>query len=337
MFCAPTIRPLRRSLLLVVSIGLAAIGLVFPTSSRASSGSCTVSSKLVPSCGAWWGVHTHTQSLAALTGLESKVGRRFDVAYYFHTVTSRLPTPDETTAVRQGRILHVVDSPAGRSWRSVAAGSSDASLRAQAAGLKALGVPVFYSFDHEMDSKKAYNVRGSAADYVAAYRHVHDVFAAAGAANVVWVWIVTGYSGNAPKWPGLFPGSRYVDWISADPYAGVNCPTTSSRSAATESFSQSLASFDSWAHGPAAAAAGIGAHMPEILSEYAAAYDAADPSVDARWYAGVPAALKAHPDLRAVQLYDDAGGNCSYTVEDKPPVLAAFTTAGHDSYVNSTH
>jgi beta-mannanase len=50
---------------------------------------------------------------------------------------------------------------------------------------------------------------------------VHDLFAAAGARNVTWMWSpnVT-YPGAAPL-AGLYPGDDYVDWVGLSGYYGT--------------------------------------------------------------------------------------------------------------------
>jgi beta-mannanase len=56
------------------------------------------------------------------------------------------------------------------------------------------------------------------AAYVAAWRHIHDLFSVAGAANVTWVWSVNAeYSATVPI-QKLYPGDGYVPWTSVDGY-----------------------------------------------------------------------------------------------------------------------
>src|SRR5262249_25419687 len=53
--------------------------------------------------------------------------------------------------------------------------------------------------------------------FVAAWRHVHDLFAEAGATNVSWVWTIntfTGLQGKSRNIRGFYPGDSYVDWVS---------------------------------------------------------------------------------------------------------------------------
>jgi hypothetical protein len=106
---------------------------------------------------------------------------------------------------------------------AIAAGDFDAYLRAQAAALKNLGTPVALRFGHEMNGSWypwGAGVRGNtAASYVAAYRHVHDVVTAAGATNVTWVWSPTALDTVVqPDLRTLYPGDAYVDWIGPSAY-----------------------------------------------------------------------------------------------------------------------
>ncbi|MEO3758881.1 glycosyl hydrolase [Mycobacterium sp. B14F4] len=63
------------------------------------------------------------------------------------------------------------------------------------------------------------------ADYVRAWRHVHDIFAAQRVGNAMWVWAPTigGITGLA-HW---YPGDEYVDVLGIDGYNwGTSLPTT---------------------------------------------------------------------------------------------------------------
>jgi beta-mannanase len=56
--------------------------------------------------------------------------------------------------------------------------------------------------------------------YVDAYRHIHDLFVAAGATNVVWAWCpnVTDTDGTNDATLSYYPGDDYVDWTGVDGY-----------------------------------------------------------------------------------------------------------------------
>ena len=52
--------------------------------------------------------------------------------------------------------------------------------------------------------------------FVAAWRHVHDIFTSVGASNATWVWCPN--IDRDRKLRGLYPGDRYVDWTCLDGY-----------------------------------------------------------------------------------------------------------------------
>ncbi len=108
---------------------------------------------------------------------------------------------------------------------AIARGDYDAYIRQYAADAKAWGHPFLLRFAHEMNGNwypwgvGPRNPDGNTStDYVAAWRHVHDIFAQVGATNVRWVWSPNTISTNSPLSPDTYPGDAYVDWIGMDGY-----------------------------------------------------------------------------------------------------------------------
>ncbi len=107
----------------------------------------------------------------------------------------------------------------------ISGGDYDPYLKAWAEGVKSLGYPVAIRFAHEMNGywypwcESANGNRDG--DYVAAWRHVHDLFRDAGADNVIWVWSPNvAYDGSTPL-QQLYPGDNYVDWVGLSGYYGT--------------------------------------------------------------------------------------------------------------------
>jgi len=98
-------------------------------------------------------------------------------------------------------------------------GSLDATIKARASGAKQLGKPFFLDFAAEMNGDEAWS-GNDAKLYVDAYRHIHDLFVAAGATNVVWAWCpnVTDTDGSNKSTFDYYPGDTYVDWTGVDGY-----------------------------------------------------------------------------------------------------------------------
>jgi beta-mannanase len=87
---------------------------------------------------------------------------------------------------------------------TIASGKHDSTIRQWATGAKAWGHPLFLRFDHEMNGNWQFpwaeQLNGNKpGDYVKAWRHVHDVFAASvGATNITCVWCPN-VSGGTPR------------------------------------------------------------------------------------------------------------------------------------------
>ena len=110
---------------------------------------------------------------------------------------------------------------------AILSGRNDAYVEAWATGLASYGRPVILRFAHEMHHQQypwALGVNGNTADdYVAAWRHVHDIFEKAGATNVSWVWNPnTMGAASADRhlqlYRQLYPGDAYVDLVGIDVY-----------------------------------------------------------------------------------------------------------------------
>ncbi|MFJ9519039.1 glycoside hydrolase family 26 protein [Kitasatospora sp. NPDC101801] len=112
------------------------------------------------------------------------------------------------------------------SLASIIEGKHDDYLRTFAQGVAAQKWPLAIRFAHEMNGNwypwSEQTNGNQQGQYVQAWRHVHDVFAKEGAANVIWIW-----SPNILRpvkdisIPDLYPGDDYVDWLGMVGY-GTN-------------------------------------------------------------------------------------------------------------------
>ncbi|MFN8216556.1 MAG: glycosyl hydrolase [Solirubrobacterales bacterium] len=116
----------------------------------------------------------------------------------------------------------VLDDPEF-SLANIAGGGFDPYLREFASAVKAWGHPFFLRFNWEMNGSWflwSEGINGNQpGDYVAAWRHVHDIFAQVGADNATWVWCpYAGAKGARATLSRYYPGNRYVDWTCLDGY-----------------------------------------------------------------------------------------------------------------------
>jgi mannan endo-1,4-beta-mannosidase len=131
----------------------------------------------------------------------------------------------DTQAVKNawsyGALYFQVWEPYGTTVKQIASGASDAYIERFAFSVRTLNLPIALSFGHEMNGNwYPWGTQAtSAADFVAAWRHIHDLFAKAGATNVIWIWDPNDmYPVPDVRLQPLYPGDKYVDWIGVTGY-----------------------------------------------------------------------------------------------------------------------
>jgi hypothetical protein len=105
----------------------------------------------------------------------------------------------------------------------VIAGRHDAYIRAFATAARNWGRPFFLRFNWEMNGRWftwSEGVNGNRrGEFVAAWRHVHDIFTEVGATNATWVWCPNvDPEDQFQDLRELYPGDDYVDWTGLDGY-----------------------------------------------------------------------------------------------------------------------
>lgn len=196
-------------------------------------GPCEVGVKLVPTCGALWGVAPGARSKEsradAIARFEERTGRPQDVFHAYHRGNELFPTDEEIAIARdpaRPRLLFLNWKPRGASWAEIAKGDPDvnAYLDKLAAHIKdRFAEPFFFTVHHEpendVDSREGSGM--TAADYAAMYRYVIEYLRGKGVTNLVTVMVYMAYLGWSTKpWHAdLYPGDDVVDWVSWDTYA----------------------------------------------------------------------------------------------------------------------
>ena len=214
-----------------------------------SAASASSTAAGAPACGVWWGMAQNVANVqlpAAVAVQEAVDGRRLDIVHTYHRWYDKFPTTAERSLAADGHLLLMNWEPtdtAGNAmpWAAIADGEHDNDIDALAAKLKSMPT-VLLSFSHEPEHD--YGSHGSPADFVAAFRHVHDRLIADGATNVRFVWDVEGLTDPVwlARYASLWPGASYVDWVAWDPYNWASCRT----GRAWQSFRQTVTPFYDW-------------------------------------------------------------------------------------------
>jgi hypothetical protein len=106
--------------------------------------------------------------------------------------------------------------------RTITAGDHDPFIRQWARDAAAWRQPFYLRFAPEMNGDWfpwSPGVNGNTvSDYVAAWRHVVDIFRQEGATNAAWVWCPNVTDAPQAAFTPLYPGDGYVDWVALDGY-----------------------------------------------------------------------------------------------------------------------
>jgi Glycosyl hydrolase family 26/PASTA domain len=120
--------------------------------------------------------------------------------------------------VAEGAIpLVTMGLPQGVTLAEVAEGKQDAQIRAWARAAKAFGYPFLFRPWWEMNG--GWYSWGRNPEFVAAWRHFHELVEEEGATNVTWAWVVDAIWADPASDPTpYYPGDEFVDWVGMDAY-----------------------------------------------------------------------------------------------------------------------
>ena len=162
-------------------------------------------------------------------------GTKPQIVEFYNAFRQPFRAGEAWQAIDEGLVPFIQLNPRGVSEKQIAKGTWDEHLRNYAAALNAFGCTVILSFGHEMNGwwypwgrLPPPRSGTSPAEFIAAWKHIHDVFANNGVNNVIWSWDPSHQYGQAG--PGKiataagdwYPGPGYVDWIGLDGYLGYD-------------------------------------------------------------------------------------------------------------------
>jgi mannan endo-1,4-beta-mannosidase len=160
---------------------------------------------------------------AGVTAFTDTTGVKPGLVVYYSWWPEPFQTSFVTTVTEHGAVPVVQMNPTHTSVAAIAAGQYDAYLISYAESVRAYRKPVILSFGHEMNGTwYSWGYRHtSPATFVAAWRHIVDIFRAHGARNVTWMWtvnIIKTKKGEIPNPTPWWPGRSYVNWVGIDAY-----------------------------------------------------------------------------------------------------------------------
>lgn len=200
-----------------------------------------VAGALTPAPGSiYFGAYANPSGLAGVdtsqsaAQLEQQIGRMLQLDGHYLTFGQDLATKPIYDDFNNYR-LPVVGMQCQLTDAQLASGQFDGTINQLAVEVKAIGWPMFIRFFYDpnlgagiKEPQTCYDPKTDGKGnqfspdlYIKAWRHFHDVMAADGATNVVWVWSVSG-SPLATSPLQYYPGDAYVNWVSMDDFDTTN-------------------------------------------------------------------------------------------------------------------
>jgi glycosyl hydrolase family 26 len=171
----------------------------------------------------------HTPA-SALASYQKTFSAKPQIVEFYNAFSQPFRAGEALQAVQDGLLPLIQLNPRGIKLQQIANGGWDTHLRNYAAAVKAFGCKVILSFGHEMNGWwYSWGLpRSTPAEFIAAWRHIHDLFKRAGVKNVIWSWDPSHQYGhfapgkNASPADVWYPGDAYVNWIGLDGYLGYS-------------------------------------------------------------------------------------------------------------------
>jgi hypothetical protein len=183
------------------------------------------------------GWHEDGDDLGRLRQHEQVLGKRFAIVRSYQQW--RLPGRKVDALVEDGRFVlvsHKPPAPSEGGWTAVASGREDATIHALARKYRSYGRQIVFTFHHEPHDDASDIKRGGrygrSDAFKAAWRRIHDIFVADGAAAVAGGNVYFGYVATsdwmlrgtpAGSADAMYPGDDYVDLFAHDKYNWGNC------------------------------------------------------------------------------------------------------------------
>jgi hypothetical protein len=264
--------------------------------------------------GVWSGQPWEPGNLDAVTTL---LGRAPSIFLTYQGWDRGFYASDMQQIAQRGAAHVVTWVPTGYTLQSIASGSHDAFIRAWASGAAAWGGRIYLRPMHEMNGDWYSWGRGvngnTPSDFIAAWRHMHDIFVAQGATNVMWVWSPNVRYGSELPLADLYPGSGYVDWLGLDGYNWGLDPHLGQPAwqSFEDIFGATYREVTSLAPG-----------KPLMIAETASTENGGD---KAQWIVQTFLTdIPRYPDVQAAIWFNEADGPSDFRINSSPASLAAF-------------
>lgn len=161
------------------------------------------------------------QDMSRVDAFADLIGNRPNLITLYESFDDPFAAAEVRKIYQYGALPIVRWEPFKAKLADIAAGKYDLYITEFATAVRTLNLPIALTIAHEMNGYwypwGAHANRPE--DFVAAWRHIHALFARVDATNVIWTW-TPNVVNPVPKvrLAPLYPGDDYVHWIGLDGY-----------------------------------------------------------------------------------------------------------------------
>jgi hypothetical protein len=313
------------------------------TGSLGSLNGLTGSSSKVRAGGTLAGVNGGTMfgGDVPLASEESALGRTLAIVRAYdrlgQSFQSRLV--DNLMAHGSTLLMSLDTFPGGTPYTAITAGQKDATITAFLESMNSSAIhyrlpAIYFTFEHEANVSGTHQGLGTAAEFIQAWDHVHQI---AVNHHLLWnqggrihfVLILTHFFYNNGKAIQWWPGTNEVDIVAADGYNTGGCRVARKQHTGFTYGVTPPESPSSLFTGVVQFAAAHGG-LPVFIAEWGSvAY--ANPSVRVNWIQQMGSFVAAHPTIHATMYWDSQVPPCNYIINNSPSSLSALATLGQSA------
>lgn len=300
-----------------------------------------------PKKGAYLGVSVYDQNITSLLNLEKTLDKHFAIVGIYQswegtniqfntrwaqTVSDNNSIPLITwepwvPVTGYDRSEDKVNQKKYRLSR-ITQGLFDSYIRQYADDVRGYRLPVMLRFAHEMNGNwypwgSTFN---SPEDYIAAWRHVHNIFTQEGATNVTWVWSPNAiyYDPHVPyanQLDKFYPGDAYVDWVGFSAFNWAGEYKQNYWTNPDELFSPTVKDLQTF-------------HKPIMIAETASA-DTRSPNDKAIWINDLSEYVQNDPQIKGVIWFNTTDNGINWQLTSTKESQDAFTNSFTDYFIQN--
>lgn len=215
---------MRSRLVVFVAVVVAAVAVAFAITETSSSvpRSSAAPASLPTGLASYLGVYERgsPRSYGSVTEFVRAAGRQPNLVGYYSGWGEGFAASFARTISSHGAVTILQMDPTDASVPGIAAGDYDTYLRTYADTIRNFGHPVVIGFGHEMNATWYSWGYGHVPPrtFVAAWRHIVQLFRGQRADNVTWLWTINADLPSTGPIAAWWPGSQYVTWVGIDGY-----------------------------------------------------------------------------------------------------------------------